>query len=190
MTRFVRPIDRLAGTRITTDIRTGDDEQRDSFGLIDAASIRRKHGDLMGACSGSKSSSPIGPSTLFCESCAASSMRSCSGRRSPWPVAPPRCPSYRGSCDRSPRTNWPAAFASCERSSPPSPSTDTRTACTRAPVAMRHNRVWPPSNAGTGILLATSAWSTARRTATPRRTACETRPPSTSEHSCSSNDRP
>jgi hypothetical protein len=65
MTRFVRPIDRLAGTRITTDIRTGDDEQRDSLGLIDAASIRRKHGDLMGACSGSKSSSPIGPSTLF-----------------------------------------------------------------------------------------------------------------------------
>ena len=37
-------IDRLAGTRITTNIRTGDDEQRDSFGLIDAASIRRKHG--------------------------------------------------------------------------------------------------------------------------------------------------
>jgi plasmid replication initiation protein len=37
-------LDRLAGTRITTNIRTGDDEQRDSFGLIDAASIRRKHG--------------------------------------------------------------------------------------------------------------------------------------------------
>src|ERR1700722_9273123 len=37
-------IDRLAGTRITTNIRTGDEEQRDSFGLIDAASIRRKHG--------------------------------------------------------------------------------------------------------------------------------------------------
>jgi plasmid replication initiation protein len=35
---------RLAGTRITTNIRTGDEEQRDSFGLIDAASIRRKHG--------------------------------------------------------------------------------------------------------------------------------------------------
>jgi Replication initiator protein A len=37
-------IDRLAGTRITTNIRTGDEEQRDSFGLIDAASLRRKHG--------------------------------------------------------------------------------------------------------------------------------------------------
>jgi hypothetical protein len=37
-------IDRLAGTRITTNIHTGDEEQRDSFGLIDASSIRRKHG--------------------------------------------------------------------------------------------------------------------------------------------------
>lgn len=37
-------IDRLAGTRITTNIRTGDEEQTDSFGLIDAAAIRRKHG--------------------------------------------------------------------------------------------------------------------------------------------------
>jgi hypothetical protein len=37
-------IDRLAGTRITTNIRTGEEEQRDSFGLIDAASVRRKHG--------------------------------------------------------------------------------------------------------------------------------------------------
>lgn len=37
-------IDRLAGTRITTNIQTGDEEQTDSFGLIDAASIRRKHG--------------------------------------------------------------------------------------------------------------------------------------------------
>lgn len=37
-------IDRLAGTRITTNIRTGDEEQTDNFGLIDAASIRRKHG--------------------------------------------------------------------------------------------------------------------------------------------------
>jgi len=37
-------IDRLAGTRISTNIRTGDEEQTDSFGLIDAASIRRKHG--------------------------------------------------------------------------------------------------------------------------------------------------
>jgi len=38
-------IDRLAGTRIKTNIRTGDEEQRDSFGLIDAASLRRKHGN-------------------------------------------------------------------------------------------------------------------------------------------------
>lgn len=30
--------------RVTTNIRTGDEEQRDSFGLIDAAAIRRKHG--------------------------------------------------------------------------------------------------------------------------------------------------
>jgi plasmid replication initiation protein len=44
-------IDRLAGTRITTNIRTGDEEQTDSFGWMDV-------------CSGSKSSSPIGFSTL------------------------------------------------------------------------------------------------------------------------------
>lgn len=37
-------VDRLAGTRIGTNIRTGDEEQYDSFGLIDAASIRRTHG--------------------------------------------------------------------------------------------------------------------------------------------------
>jgi hypothetical protein len=37
-------IDRLAGTPITTNIRTGEEEKRDSFGLIDAASIRRKDG--------------------------------------------------------------------------------------------------------------------------------------------------
>lgn len=41
---LVEAIDRLAGTRITTNIRTGDEEQRESFGLIDAAAIRRKHG--------------------------------------------------------------------------------------------------------------------------------------------------
>lgn len=41
--RLVEAIDRLAGTRITTNIRTGDEEQRESFGLIDAAAIRRKH---------------------------------------------------------------------------------------------------------------------------------------------------
>jgi plasmid replication initiation protein len=37
-------LDRLEGTRIKTNIRTGDEEERDSFGLIDASSIRRKHG--------------------------------------------------------------------------------------------------------------------------------------------------
>jgi plasmid replication initiation protein len=37
-------IDRLAGTRISTNIRTGNAEQYDNFGLIDAASIRRTHG--------------------------------------------------------------------------------------------------------------------------------------------------
>ncbi|WP_091846866.1 replication initiator protein A [Palleronia pelagia] len=37
-------VDRLAGTRISTNIRTGDEEQYDTFGLIETASIRRKHG--------------------------------------------------------------------------------------------------------------------------------------------------
>ncbi len=37
-------LDRLAGTRISTNVRTGDEEQFDSFGLIEAASVRRKYG--------------------------------------------------------------------------------------------------------------------------------------------------
>lgn len=37
-------VDRLGGTRISTNIKTGDEEQFDTFGLIEAASIRRKHG--------------------------------------------------------------------------------------------------------------------------------------------------
>ena len=41
---LVEAIDRLAGTRISTNIRTGEEEQYDNFGLIEAASIRRKHG--------------------------------------------------------------------------------------------------------------------------------------------------
>src|ERR1700728_580511 len=41
---LVEAIDRLAGTRIATNTQTADEEQRASFGLIDAASIRRKHG--------------------------------------------------------------------------------------------------------------------------------------------------
>ncbi len=41
---ILEALDRLAGTRISTNIRTGDEEQYDTFGLIDAASLRRKHG--------------------------------------------------------------------------------------------------------------------------------------------------
>lgn len=37
-------LDRLDGTRIRTNIRTGDEEQFDAFGLIDSASLRRKLG--------------------------------------------------------------------------------------------------------------------------------------------------
>lgn len=37
-------LDRLEGTRIRTNIITGDEEQIDGFGLIDASSIRRKQG--------------------------------------------------------------------------------------------------------------------------------------------------
>jgi len=42
---LIQAVDRLAGTRISTNIKTGDEEQYDTFGLIDAASIRRKHGN-------------------------------------------------------------------------------------------------------------------------------------------------
>jgi plasmid replication initiation protein len=41
---LVEALDRLEGTRIRTNIVTGEDEQIDGFGLIDASSIRRKHG--------------------------------------------------------------------------------------------------------------------------------------------------
>jgi plasmid replication initiation protein len=41
---LVESLDRLEGTRIRTNIRTADEEQIDGFGLIDASSIRRKHG--------------------------------------------------------------------------------------------------------------------------------------------------
>ncbi|MEM9234899.1 MAG: replication initiator protein A [Pseudomonadota bacterium] len=43
-TALTEALDRLAGTRISTNIRTGDEEQFDTFGLVDAASIRRKQG--------------------------------------------------------------------------------------------------------------------------------------------------
>lgn len=41
---LVDSLDRLEGTRIRTNIVSGDEEQIDGFGLIDASSIRRKHG--------------------------------------------------------------------------------------------------------------------------------------------------
>ena len=43
-TALAEALDRLAGTRISTNIRTGDEEQFDTLGLVDTASIRRKHG--------------------------------------------------------------------------------------------------------------------------------------------------
>lgn len=41
---LIEALDRLEGTRIRTNIRTGDEEQIEGFGLIEASSIRRKHG--------------------------------------------------------------------------------------------------------------------------------------------------
>ena len=41
---LVEALDRLEGTRIRTNIVTGEDEQVEGFGLIDASSIRRKQG--------------------------------------------------------------------------------------------------------------------------------------------------
>ena len=41
---LIEALDRLEGTRIRTNIVTGEDEQIDGFGLIDASAIRRKHG--------------------------------------------------------------------------------------------------------------------------------------------------
>jgi plasmid replication initiation protein len=43
-TSLCEALDRLEGTRIRTNITTGDEEQRESFGLIDASSVKRKHG--------------------------------------------------------------------------------------------------------------------------------------------------
>lgn len=42
-TALVEALERLRGTTISTNIRTGGEEQTDTFGLIDASSIRRKH---------------------------------------------------------------------------------------------------------------------------------------------------
>lgn len=41
---LIESLDRLEGTRIRTNIITGDEEQVEGFGLLDASSIRRKHG--------------------------------------------------------------------------------------------------------------------------------------------------
>ena len=43
-TALCEALDRLEGTRIKTNIKTADEEQRNSFGLIDASAARRKHG--------------------------------------------------------------------------------------------------------------------------------------------------
>ena len=41
---LIDSIERLGGTRISTNIKTNGEEQFDNFGLIEASSIRRKHG--------------------------------------------------------------------------------------------------------------------------------------------------
>ena len=41
---LIEALDRLEGTRIRTNIVTGEEEQVEGFGLIDASAIRRKHG--------------------------------------------------------------------------------------------------------------------------------------------------
>lgn len=41
---LIEALDRLEGTRIRTNVRTGTTEQSDSFGLIDASSVKRKRG--------------------------------------------------------------------------------------------------------------------------------------------------
>ncbi len=43
-TALANSLKRLGGTRITTNIRTGDEEEETEFGLIDGSTIRRKHG--------------------------------------------------------------------------------------------------------------------------------------------------
>lgn len=41
---LVDSLERIRGTTITTNIKTGDEEQTDTFGLIESSSVRRKHG--------------------------------------------------------------------------------------------------------------------------------------------------
>ena len=43
-TAFIAALERLRGTTISMSIRTGDEEQIETFGLIDASSVRRKNG--------------------------------------------------------------------------------------------------------------------------------------------------
>jgi plasmid replication initiation protein len=43
-TALAESLERIRGTTISTNIRTADEEQIDTFGLIDSSSIRRKHG--------------------------------------------------------------------------------------------------------------------------------------------------
>ena len=43
-TALQEALERIRGTTISTNIRTGDEEQTNTFGLIDSSSIRRKHG--------------------------------------------------------------------------------------------------------------------------------------------------
>lgn len=43
-TALIQSLERLRGTMITTNIRTGDEEQIDTFGLIESSSVRRKFG--------------------------------------------------------------------------------------------------------------------------------------------------
>ena len=41
---FVNALERIRGTTITTNIRTGDEEETNIFGLVDSSAIRRQHG--------------------------------------------------------------------------------------------------------------------------------------------------
>lgn len=41
---LIESLERIRGTTISTNIRTGDEEQIDTFGLVESSSIRRKHG--------------------------------------------------------------------------------------------------------------------------------------------------
>jgi hypothetical protein len=59
---LIEALDRLEGTRIRTNIVTGENEQIDGFGLIDTSSSGASTGSTV-ASSGARSSSLIGYST-------------------------------------------------------------------------------------------------------------------------------